>query len=542
MTKSVVVLQARTNSKRLPAKVLLDFKGVPLVVLAARRAGNTGRPVLVATSSEASDNALAETLECFEQPYFRGDLEDVLQRFVAALRGYDDDTLVFRLTADNVVPDGHLLDEIEDDFMARGLDYLTSSTATSGLPYGTSVEVMRLSSLRDADKATREAFDREHVTPWIRRKYGEANFTKRASLCMGLYRCTVDCFDDYVFMRKLFNGIEAPVESTYLDVLEALQNTASEPRVYQPASKLVIGAAQLGMDYGISNATGRPVISDSRHLIRTGILNGVTSIDTARAYGDSEFVVGKALGEGWDGRAEIITKLSPLDDFPRNAEANFIKASAEASFFKSRTMLSGQSISTLLVHRADHLYAWTGVIRDLLLEWRAEGAIKRIGVSVQNPVELAMALLDKEIEHIQMPFNILDGRWDVSFGEITKARESRDLTVNVRSVLLQGLLVSRNPDLWRKANVRDPQGVWSWLDTMTQKLGRSSVADLCIAYATAHDWVDGVVLGMETIEQLNENLRMFENLPLEHKATNLVRETRPNPTDATLDPAKWAKV
>ena len=160
MTKSVVVLQARTNSKRLPAKVLLDFKGVPLVVLAARRAGNTGRPVLVATSSKASDNALAETLECFEQPYFRGDLEDVLQRFVAALRGYDDDTLVFRLTADNVVPDGHLLDEIEDDFMARGLDYLTSSTATSGLPYGTSVEVMRLSSLRDADKATREACDR----------------------------------------------------------------------------------------------------------------------------------------------------------------------------------------------------------------------------------------------------------------------------------------------------------------------------------------------------------------------------------------------
>lgn len=541
MTRSIVVLQARTNSKRLPGKVLLDFGGVPLVVLAARRAANTGKPVLVATSSSETDDALAEALERFDQPFFRGDLDDVLHRFVEALADYDDTTIVFRLTSDNVVPDGNLLDEIQEDFLARGLEYLTSSTPSSGLPYGVSVEVMRLGSLRAADKATCDAFDREHVTPWIRRKFGEANFAKRAGLGMELYRCTIDCFDDYVSMRKLFSSIMTPVESTYLDVLEMLKNSASEPRISRPASKLVIGTAQLGMDYGISNATGCPDTRAGCSLIRTGILNGVNTIDTARAYGDGERIVGKALGEGWDSRAEVVTKLSPMDDCPRDAEPNVIKAFAEASLFKSLTSLSGQDISTLLLHRADHLHAWNGVIRELLLEWKAKGMIKKVGVSVQNPNELALALLDTEIEHVQMPLNLLDGRWDGSFEKIARARKNRDLTVHVRSVFLQGLLLSRNLQHWEKANVQEPQRVWNWLEQMTHNFNRSSVSDLCIAYATAYEWVDGVVIGMETLDQLIENLLKFEYLPLADDEKKLVYATRPPMTDATLDPAQWAK-
>jgi spore coat polysaccharide biosynthesis protein SpsF (cytidylyltransferase family)/aryl-alcohol dehydrogenase-like predicted oxidoreductase len=539
MTQSVVVLQARSNSKRLPGKVLLDFNGSPLVILAARRAGNTGRPVVVATSSNETDDALAETLKRFDQPFFRGDLDDVLGRFVAALEGFDDDTVIFRLTSDNVVPDGYLLDEIEEFFISRELDYLTSACDSSGLPYGVSVEAMRLSSLRDAEKATSDDFDREHVTPWIRRKFGSTIFTKRAGLGMSLYRCTIDCFDDYVSMRKLFDGIVTPVESSYLDVLKFLQNSASEPRITRPASKLIIGTVQLGMNYGISNVTGRPDMRASCHLIRTGILNGVTCIDTARAYGESEFVVGNALGGGWCSRAEVVTKLSPMNECPRNAEPKIIKAFAEASLFKSLTALSGQNISTMLLHRADQINAWNGVLRASLLGWKSEGVIKKIGVSVQSPAELAMAFRDPEIEHIQLPFNLLDGRWDGSIEEIVRARKGRDLTVHVRSVFLQGLLVSRNPTHWRKANVKDPQRVWNWLDQLTHDFDKPSVSNLCIAYATAFEWVDGVVIGMETLDQLNENLQNFASLPLTWEEINLIRETRPALTDATVDPALW---
>ena len=138
------------------------------------------------------------------------------------------------------------------------------------------------------------------------------------------------------------------------------------------------------------------------------------------------------------------------------------------------------------------------MIRDLLLEWKAEGVIEKVGVSVQSPAELAIALMDTEIEHIQMPFNILDGRWDGFFEEISRERKERNLIVHVRSVLLQGLLVSCDPDHWRKANVQEPQRVWNWLDEMTQNFERASVSDLCIAHATAHEWVDGVVIGSQS--------------------------------------------
>jgi spore coat polysaccharide biosynthesis protein SpsF (cytidylyltransferase family) len=122
--KSVVVLQARTNSSRLPGKVLLPINGVPIVVLAAKRAATTGRDVVVATSNESSDNVLADLLIRHGLACYRGSLENTLERLVDALSGYGGDTMVFRLTADNVFPDGKLLDEIEYDFIRRELNYV----------------------------------------------------------------------------------------------------------------------------------------------------------------------------------------------------------------------------------------------------------------------------------------------------------------------------------------------------------------------------------------------------------------------------------
>ena len=94
---SVVVLQARTTSSRLPGKVLLPINGMPLVVLAAKRAANTGRRVIVATSMQDSDDGLAALLAHYDIPCFRGSLENTLDRVVEALSAFDDQTIVFRL-------------------------------------------------------------------------------------------------------------------------------------------------------------------------------------------------------------------------------------------------------------------------------------------------------------------------------------------------------------------------------------------------------------------------------------------------------------
>jgi spore coat polysaccharide biosynthesis protein SpsF len=206
--RSVAVLQARTNSSRLPGKVLLPIKGVPLAVLAAKRAANTGRDIIVATSFEPSDAGLVALIQSHGLRCFRGCLENTLDRVVNALSDYDDQTLVFRLTADNVFPDGALLDEIECEFLAKGHEYLCCNGQPSGLPYGMSVELTRLSHLREAARESSCAFDQEHVTPYIIRKFGSTYFQKYKELKKGHFRCTIDCLDDYIRIQKVFSDVD----------------------------------------------------------------------------------------------------------------------------------------------------------------------------------------------------------------------------------------------------------------------------------------------------------------------------------------------
>ena len=83
--KCIVVLQARTDSSRLPAKILLPVAGLPLVVLAAKRAGNTGLKVVVATSLEQNDDELVKILKKYSIPYYRGKLNNTLDRLVKSV-------------------------------------------------------------------------------------------------------------------------------------------------------------------------------------------------------------------------------------------------------------------------------------------------------------------------------------------------------------------------------------------------------------------------------------------------------------------------
>ena len=120
--KSVVVLQARTNSSRLPGKVLLPINGYPVAVLAALRAANKGRQVILATSVEQSDDGLVSIFEKFGLKYFRGSLDNVLDRFIGALTSWDDDTIVFRITGDNLFPDGAFIEEVENEFLEKKIN------------------------------------------------------------------------------------------------------------------------------------------------------------------------------------------------------------------------------------------------------------------------------------------------------------------------------------------------------------------------------------------------------------------------------------
>lgn len=536
--KSVAILQARTNSSRLPGKVLLPLNGLPLAVLAAKRAANTGRSVVVATSQEFSDDALANVLEQHSIACYRGSLDNTLDRLVKAVCEYPDEALVFRLTGDNVFPDGELLDAIEEDFIKRDLKYLCCNGERSGLPYGMSVELTYVKCLREAARFASSSYDQEHVTPYIRRKFGEAFFERYKELGKGHFRCTIDCLDDYLGVQDVFSTVTDAVGISCFELVKRLENGLYQPFTSQPASKLVIGTAQLGLPYGIANESGAPSALTAERMLKIAIGGGASYIDTARGYGNSEAVIGCALASGWGGRARIITKLSALSDYEDDADSGTIKAAVRESVYRSCLALRSQTLDVLMLHRASHIEDWDGAVWSQILSLKDEGIIGAIGVSVQSPDELEAILDLSEVLYIQLPYNILDWRWDKVIPKIEEKKRERGIIIHARSALLQGLLVSQNADYWRQAHVKNAGEHISWLAAQAQGL---SLAGLCLKYVSATEWIDGVVVGMETVEQVLQNVRLLAAPPLSPDHISTIVETRPFLEERSLNPALWSR-
>ena len=204
ITGPVIFLQARMNSSRLPGKSLYLINDYPVVVLAALRAQNTGRKVSVLTSTNDSDNKLANVVSSYRISTYRGDLNNVLERFVTALEQYSDNTIVVRLTADNIFPDGSLIDETLEYFERSNLNYLACNGEYSGIPYGVSLEITYAKHLRDSLLNTDDPNDLEHVTPFIIRKYGKSFYSHYMYLNFGHLRSTIDTKEDFDRICNVF--------------------------------------------------------------------------------------------------------------------------------------------------------------------------------------------------------------------------------------------------------------------------------------------------------------------------------------------------
>jgi spore coat polysaccharide biosynthesis protein SpsF len=302
---------------------------------------------------------------------------------------------------------------------------------------------------------------------------------------------------------------------------------------------MVLGTAQFGLLYGIANTNGQPAQRQVNTLVQTAIANGVQYLDTARAYGESEQVLGKVLSGGWKSRATIITKLSSLDDCPADASSNVVKVYVEQSIYKSCHALRVKSLDVLMLHRAQHLTAWQGAAWQVLCNLKQQNVISRLGVSVQSPEEALSALGFEAVEFIQLPFNILDYRWDAVVEKILQVRVHRPLVIHARSALLQGLLTTSKMDLWQKACCPNAAEVIDWLRGKAEIYTNGDVVDLALRYVCLQPWIDGVVIGVETKEQLIDNLVKVSSGNWAEGVVSAITADRPRVPTETLNPAKW---
>lgn len=294
----------------------------------------------------------------------------------------------------------------------------------------------------------------------------------------------------------------------------------------------IVGTAQIGAPYGSITKTVVPTEGAARELIDLSIRLS-HGLDTARDYPESEATLGAHLPQVLPESFDLATKLTSRFD----QSISSVERAVEESVFLSCKLLNRSRVPSLLLHRCAHLRMYGGAIWRRVLQLRREGVIGRIGVSVQNPDEFAAAVQFEEIQCIQMPFNILDTRWDEH--SIRNVKERRgDLEINVRSVFLQGVLL-RSADAWPSLDGYAPQEVVDWLIRTAREAGAENVQQLCIGFCRAKDWIDGAVIGAETPAQLLENVRHLTEACLAPEIADKVARSRPAVPSAVLDPSRW---
>jgi spore coat polysaccharide biosynthesis protein SpsF len=209
-TSAAIVLQARMGSSRLPGKVLADLAGRSILEHCVERLRKTsGLPVVLATTTRADDDCLQQLGERLGIVVVRGSEQDVLGRFalVVSLLGL---SVVIRATADNPAVDLDAPRRSLEELVRTGADHLVES----GLPYGAAVEAISADALLRAAELATDSYDREHVTPFLRRdsRFVALEVAAPKELCRPALRLSVDTEEDLLFMRRLFAVAEADAE------------------------------------------------------------------------------------------------------------------------------------------------------------------------------------------------------------------------------------------------------------------------------------------------------------------------------------------
>jgi aryl-alcohol dehydrogenase-like predicted oxidoreductase len=256
-------------------------------------------------------------------------------------------------------------------------------------------------------------------------------------------------------------------------------------------SKLTIGTAQFGLDYGIANRGGQVNFEEIQRILDFAFNLGIDTLDTAIAYGDSETRLGKAGVSNWN----IVSKLPSVPKNCRNVTA-WVIDSVEGSLDR----LKVNSLFGLLLHRPDDLNSEFGEeLYEGLETVKRFGMVSQLGVSVYAPGELRTLNNFKEFTVVQSSLNIIDRRI-LELDNFVNEGANR-FTIQTRSAFLQGLLLMNPQQRPRKFSKWN--NLWDVLDKFIEESGLTRL-EVCIRYVMAVEAVNKVIVGIDSLIQLKE--------------------------------------
>ena len=234
--KVLAIVQARMGSTRLPNKVMRLITGVPMIELILSRLARAKEvdQIIVATSINKINLPLVTHVQKLGYVCVQGSENDVLDRYVQAAKAYQADVVV-RITGDCPLVDPELVDEVIRRFKTANVDYF-SNIAPPTYPDGLDIEVFTFKSLENASQETTDLFDREHVTPYLRKPGKYKTKVMQHSEDLSALRWTVDEPADLEVIEKVFKHFSPRTDFTWGDVL-AFQK--QNPKIFNINQHLV---------------------------------------------------------------------------------------------------------------------------------------------------------------------------------------------------------------------------------------------------------------------------------------------------------------
>ncbi len=293
--------------------------------------------------------------------------------------------------------------------------------------------------------------------------------------------------------------------------------------------KLGIGTAQFGLDYGISNTSGKTSLKEVQSILKIATENGVDVLDTANFYGDSESAIGSCLHE--QNRFRIITKTPVLKENRYSSDDGII---IKKAFYESLKRLKLSSVAGLLIQDAYNVLAEGGeFLYEGMLELKYKGLVEKIGFSVYNGEQIDKLLDLYDFELIQVPVNVLDQRL-IKGGELKKLK-NKDIEIHARSIFLQGLLLM------------EPDNLHSFFDPIKPVINKYrsliisrglTLVEGAINFVASVPEIDYIIVGVNTTELLKTNLDGFKStlkdrIPLENFSMFSIEDSR------YLNPKLW---
>ena len=262
-------------------------------------------------------------------------------------------------------------------------------------------------------------------------------------------------------------------------------------------SKLALGTANFGLEYGLANDIGRVPTSELEKILSVAETAGIRFIDTAQSYGDSESRIGALCNESFS----IVTKIGP------NLETEFGKNCIRSLVTQSCMRLERSQLYAVMLHRPEVLLGPNGkqIVKELY-EIRDQNIVSKIGVSIYSPEILTAILKIVEIDIIQVPFNIFDQQ--IFSSGWSEKLKSNGVEIHTRSVFLQGLLLMSRSSLPHYFTKYWGALFNSWYKFLNDN--QVEAIEVALNFVLQQNWIDKIVVGVDSVSHLQTLLEIEE--------------------------------